>query len=96
VVADLDNATVCDVRALAVSEDDLASDIRHYRRHVYLRMAEGIRDAGASNLMVQDAPLPSRAYGGLRKFAGRRKVQLRQMSRRMRGPAAGQSSTRSG
>jgi FkbH-like protein len=96
VVADLDNATVCDVRAMAVSPDDLASDIRHYRRHVYLQMAEGIRDAGASNLMVQDAPLPSRAYGGLRKFAGRRKVQLRQMSRRRRGPAAGQSSTRSG
>ena len=42
VVADLPNASVCDVRVLRrAAEDDLMSDIRHYRRHVYLADGRG-------------------------------------------------------
>jgi FkbH-like protein len=83
-VARLPNASVCDVRTLVHSEDDLMSDIRHYRRHVYLRMAEEIRDGGASELAFQRSSLMSRAHLWARQSAGRRKLQLRRLSRRRR------------
>jgi FkbH-like protein len=89
VVARLDNATVCDLRTFVVDEDDLMSDIRHYRRHVYLRMAEEIRRAGVETLVVQPEPATTRAYRAVRGFAGRRKVEMRRLSRRLRGPGPG-------
>lgn len=84
VVAELTNATVCDLRTFVLSEDDLMSDIRHYRRHIYLRMAEEIRAAGAANLVLQREPLVTRASREMWKFAGRRKLELRELSRRIR------------
>lgn len=83
-VTRLANATVCDVRTFVLTDDDLTNNIRHYRRHAYLRMAEEIRASGASNLQVQRETFGSRAYAGMYKFAGRRRLQLRKLSRRRR------------
>ncbi len=83
VVAELPNASVCDVRAFVLSPDDLMSDIRHYRRHVYLQMAEEIRAVGASGLTPQRRSLGRRAFTKVWGFAGRRKVELRRLRRRV-------------
>jgi FkbH-like protein len=85
VVAELPNATICDLRTFVLSEDDLASDIRHYKRHIYLRMAEEIRAAGATDLVFQPEPVTHRLFRETWKFAGRRKVEIRRLSRRLRG-----------
>ena len=85
VVAELPNASVCDVRAFVTSQDDLLSDIRHYRRHVYLRMAEEIRASGEAGLTVQPQPWTSRAFDQVWGFAGRRRVEARRLWRRVRG-----------
>jgi FkbH-like protein len=85
-VAELQNASVCDVRTLAVDADDLAGNLRHYRRHVYLRMAEEIRASASPGLRVQREPLRARATRGLYRYAGRRKMQIRRIRRRMRRP----------
>jgi hypothetical protein len=85
VVARIPNASVCDVRAFVTGPDDLLGDIRHYRRHVYLRMAEEIRAAGVTGLTVERQPWTSRAFAQVWGFAGRRKVEVRRRWRRMRG-----------
>ncbi len=85
VVDELPMATVCDVRALVRSPDDLLTDVRHYRRHVYLGIAEQIRAVAAPELRVERPSRASRAYEELRKFAGRRKIQLRRLRRRITG-----------
>ncbi|HLH29023.1 MAG TPA: hypothetical protein VKW77_08900, partial [Acidimicrobiales bacterium] len=84
VVRELPMATVCDVRAIVRSPDDLLTDIRHYRRHVYLRIAEEIRAVAAAELRVERPGLPARAYQELRRFAGRRKLDVRRLRRRVR------------
>jgi FkbH-like protein len=91
VAADLPNCTVCDVRTFVRTEDDLRSDIRHYRRHIYLRLAEEIRAAGGSHLTVQPDRGIVRAYRQVYAFAGRRKVQCRRLARRVRRWAASRS-----
>jgi len=83
VVAELPNASVCDVRAFAAGPDDLMSDIRHYRRHVYLQMAEEIRAVGASGLTSQRLSLGHRVFAQVWRFAGRRKVEVRRTRRRV-------------
>jgi hypothetical protein len=85
VVAGLGNATVCDVRTLVTGPDDLLDDIRHYRRHVYLAMAEQIRASGVAGVTVQPQPWTARAFAQVWGFAGRRKVEARRWWRRMRG-----------
>jgi hypothetical protein len=86
VVAELPNATICDLRTFVLSEDDLASDIRHYKRHIYLRMAEEIRAAAdATDLVFQPEPVTLRLFRQAWRFAGRRKVEIRRLSRRLRG-----------
>lgn len=47
VAAGLPNVSICDVRPMVVSSQDVASDIRHYQRQVYLRIAEEIRASAA-------------------------------------------------
>jgi FkbH-like protein len=84
VVAGLANATVCDLRTFVLSEDDLMSDIRHYRRHIYLRMAEEIRALGSPDLVVQRERATVRAYRSAWAFAGRRKIEARRLYRRFR------------
>jgi FkbH-like protein len=91
VVADLPNASVCDLRTFVVSEDDLMSDIRHYRRHVYLRMAEEIR-AAAGHLVVQPESTRTQAYRALRAFGGRRKLDVERLARRLQGVGRGRAS----
>ncbi len=82
VTATLPNATICDVRTFVLTEDDLTDSIRHYRRHAYLRMAEEIRAASTSELLVQHQGLVSRAFTACYRFAGRRRVQVRRLARR--------------
>jgi FkbH-like protein len=92
VVAGLPNAMVCDVRAFVTGRDDLLDDIRHYRRHVYLAMAEEIRASGVAGLTVQPQPWSARAFAVVWGFAGRRKVEARRWWRKVRGlppPRAG-------
>jgi hypothetical protein len=83
VVAELPNASVCDVRAFVLGPDDLMSDIRHYRRHVYLQMAEEIRAMAASGLSAGRQSLSTRVVAQVWRFAGRRRVEVRRMWRRV-------------
>ena len=84
-MAELPNATVCDVRRFVTSADDLLSDIRHYRRHVYLQMAEEIRAAGVAGLTIERQRWTTLAFAAVWGFAGRRKVEARRWWRRVRG-----------
>lgn len=83
VVATLPDASVCDVRAFVRGPDDVMSDIRHYRRHVYLGMAEEIRAVAASGLTDRRRSLGTRVFAQVWRFAGRRKVDLRRIRRRL-------------
>ncbi len=85
-VAELENANVCDVRTLVAGADDLAGNLRHYRRHVYLRMAEEIRASASLGLRVEHQPLHTRAARGFWQYAGRRKIQIRRLRKRLRRP----------
>jgi FkbH-like protein len=89
VVADIPNASICDMRVLVGSQDDLMSDIRHYRRHVYLRIAEEIRLIADSDLTVQPHTLGRRAFEWAWRFAGRRKVEARRTWRRVNSRSVG-------
>ena len=89
VVATLPDASVCDVRAFVHGPDDLMSDIRHYRRHVYRQMAEEIRAEAASGLTARRRSLGARTFAQMWRFAGRRKVELRRIRRRVATRLAG-------
>ncbi len=89
VVASLPNATVCDVRAFVLGVDDLDDNLRHYRRHAYLRMAEEIRAVTASGLTLERKPLTSRVFNACYTFAGRGRVQLRRLRKRLRSSCKG-------
>ena len=80
VVDGLANASICDVRDFVHTVDDLMLDIRHYRGHVYLAIAEGLRAGGASELTLQRDGVLSRGYLRTGRFAGRRKVQLHRLA----------------
>ncbi len=84
VVASLPNATVCDVRTFVLSHNDLSDSIRHYKRHVYVRMAEEIRAAATPELRIQGEGIGVRAFNATYRFAGRRRVELRTLSQRLR------------
>lgn len=84
-VATLDNARICDVRALVTSPEDLTDHLRHYRRQIYLGMAEQIRAAGLTSLSVAPPPLIRRAFRQAYVFGAKRKEQLSSLSRRLRG-----------
>ncbi len=92
VVAELANATVCDVRTFVLTEDDLTDSIRHYRRRAYARMAEEIRATGASELQFQRERLTARTYSEARKVAARQLLRLQKLSKRWR-QAHSQTST---
>jgi FkbH-like protein len=77
VVDDLPNTTVCDVRAFVVSEDDLSRDIRHYRRHVYVRVAEEIRRTATPGLDILQPKQKGRTRWRVRRAAGRLWRRLR-------------------
>ncbi|MGH9079615.1 MAG: HAD-IIIC family phosphatase [Acidimicrobiales bacterium] len=84
VTAALPNATVCDVRTFVLTADDLRNNIRHYRRHAYLRMAEEIRATGSSELVMQRQGLILRAFHACYRYAGRQRVRLRRLAKRLR------------
>ncbi len=83
VVGTLPNASVCDVRTFVLTEDDVTDSIRHYRRRSYLRMAEEIRAANASDLSVEREGPAARLYGPVRTFVGSGKEHLRRLSKRL-------------
>ena len=72
------------MRTFVVSEADLADNLRHYRRHAYLRMAEEIGRATTSDLTLEEPGLARRAFEATYTFAGRRRVQLRRLRKRLR------------
>ncbi len=78
VVSSLRNTTVCDMRRLVTSEDDLVGNIRHYRRSCYLRMAEEIRAAGAPGLKIRRDSGVRRGIVRVRRLVGPLRAQLRQ------------------
>jgi FkbH-like protein len=53
VVGELPNASILDVREFITSRSDFTDGPRHYRRRVYLQMAEAIRDLVADDLEVK-------------------------------------------
>jgi FkbH-like protein len=57
VVAELPNASVLDVRAFITSRSDFTDNPMHYRRRVYLQMAEAIRDLVEGDLRVKPMSL---------------------------------------
>ncbi len=85
VVSDLPNASVCDVRTFVLGPEDVTDNIRHYRRRSYLRMAEEIKATNLSNLRVEPEHVGARLYGHARRFVGRRRIQARRLSKRLRG-----------
>ncbi len=68
VVAELPRVTICDVRPLVTSTDDLKDTIRHYQRQVYLRIAASLASTVAS-VEVEQRPLVNRLYRARRKAA---------------------------
>ena len=90
VVATLSNARVCDVRTFLVRPDDFTDHIRHYRRRSYLTMAEEIRAAGAA-LDVEPESWATELYAKAYRFAGRRKLDVGRLARRVRGSGAGRA-----
>ncbi len=83
-VAGLDNAQICDVRAFVLGPDDVTDHLRHYRRHIYLRMAEEIRSSSPDDLRFTRKPIGARAAGSVYRFAGRRRLQVRRLRKRLR------------
>lgn len=53
VVRELPNTTILDVRKFITSRDDLTDSPRHYRRRVYLRMAETLRELVEADIQVK-------------------------------------------
>ena len=84
VVGDLANTRICDVRTFITTEDDFTDHIRHYRRGVYLTMAEEIRSAGAATLHVRPERWATVAYAKAYRFAGRRRLDAERLARRTR------------
>jgi FkbH-like protein len=68
VVAELPNATICDVRPIVVSPEDLKDNLRHYTRQTYLRMAELIKQIVGEDLRIEQRPLLMRLRRAQRKL----------------------------
>ena len=81
-VLELPNAEVCDVRRLVDGSADLANNLRHYQRQVYVRMAEEIRGLGSKELRVTRVPLGTRAARSVYRYAGRQKKNWRRWRKR--------------
>jgi FkbH-like protein len=53
VVTELSNTAILDVRKFITSQDDLTNALMHYRRRVYLRMAEALRELVDADIQVK-------------------------------------------
>lgn len=69
VVAEIPNATICDVREFVLSREDLKDNIRHYTRESYLQMAESLKVLVGDDLELEQRPLMMRLHRGRRKLA---------------------------
>jgi len=74
VASTLPNVEVCDVRPFTGSAGDFRLDIRHYRRHVYVRTAEEIQKL-CPVLEAEPGPEPRRGLRSLRYALGRRRTR---------------------
>jgi len=83
-VAEADNATICDIRQLVTSPDDLTDHLRHYRRQIYLGIAEQIRATGIAPVVVRPETAWQKAYKASYRFAGRRKLDWERWQKRRR------------
>ena len=77
VVADLTNASICDVRTFVNGRDDFTYNIRHYRRENYLRMAEELRALGVTSVEVRPESRRTRVTRQARRLVGRAHVKAR-------------------
>jgi FkbH-like protein len=68
VAAELPNATICDVRPIVVSPDDLKDNIRHYTRQTYLQMAKRLEQIVGDDLRIEQRPLLMRVHRAQRKL----------------------------
>jgi FkbH-like protein len=68
VVGQLPNATICDVRPIVVSPEDLKDNLRHYTRQTYLQMAELIKQIVGDELRIEQRPLLMRLHRAQRKL----------------------------
>jgi FkbH-like protein len=75
VVRELSNASILDVRGFITSRDDLTDSPRHYRRSVYLRMAEALRDVVTADIQVKRVTKTS-MRSSLRKISNQMKRRL--------------------
>jgi hypothetical protein len=77
VVAELPNTTVYDVRNFVLSEEDLSrNDLRHYRRHVYKRIAEEIKRTSATSLELRRPSVRRSVVWKTRRFLGQSRPRL--------------------
>ena len=77
VVAELPNASICDVRTFVNQRDDFTYNIRHYQRQNYLRMAEELRTVGVAALEVRPESRRIRVTRRARWLVGRAHVRVR-------------------
>ena len=59
VVTELPNASILDVRDFITSRDDMTDYILHYRRRVYLQIADRLREMVGGNVAVKRVSLNS-------------------------------------
>jgi hypothetical protein len=53
VVAELPNAVILDVRKFISSREDMTNNILHYRRRIYLQIADALREMVEGNVEVK-------------------------------------------
>jgi FkbH-like protein len=68
VVAELAGTSVCDVRGIVTSPENLRDNIRHYDRQSYLRMAESLKAIVGEDLAIEQRPLAMRAHKAQRRL----------------------------
>jgi FkbH-like protein len=85
VVATIPNASICDVRPFVQSDEDLRSDLRHYRRRVYLPIAMALRDTISDDVVVRHRhPFTRRVRQVSKRSLRRLRSRLGRARRRLR------------
>ena len=75
VVRELPNATILDVRKFVTSKDDLAGNIRHYRRRVNHQISEALRDQVGGTVQVRRVTVAT-IWSGLKEIPEAAKRRL--------------------
>ncbi len=75
------NLTVCDVRPIVTSPEDVGNNLRHYQRRCYIQMAEEIRRISGSTVEVKRKPLDP-IFTWLHKNVGPYHARIRRLRSR--------------